>query len=83
MTKNINYTFARITIVIYVLVSVFVEELIKLLLKVIKEYLELLNRLYDIAWFLGSLCLTNREAVYEKCKLLQTRLNKYNLFKYS
>ena len=48
----------------------------------IKEYLKLLNRLYDITirynlvWV--SLRLINREAVYEKRKLTQTRLCKHN-----
>ena len=36
-----------------------------------KEYLKFLNRLYDI-W--GSLRLINHFAIYEKCKLYQTRL---------
>ena len=31
-----------------------------------------------MAWV--NLRLINREAVYEKCKLTQTRLSKYNLF---
>jgi hypothetical protein len=43
----------------------------------IKEYLKFLNRLYDISWRL-----INREVVYEKRKLFQTRLYKYNLFKH-
>ena len=37
----------------------------------IKEYLKLLNRLYDITWF-GAVHYT-----YEKHKLFQTRLQKY------
>jgi UDP-N-acetylmuramyl pentapeptide phosphotransferase/UDP-N-acetylglucosamine-1-phosphate transferase len=43
-----------------------------------KEYLKLLNRLYNLVWV--SLRLIKREAVYEKRKLTQTRLCKYNLF---
>ena len=48
-----------------------------------KEYLKLLNRLYyiiryNLVWV--SLHLINREAVYEKYKLTETRLYKYNLF---
>ena len=42
---------------------------------IIKEYLKLLNRLYDIinlAWV--SLRLINREAVYEKRKLTQNQV---------
>ena len=34
---------------------------------------------YNLVW--GSLRLINREAVYQKCNLYQTRLYKYNLFK--
>jgi hypothetical protein len=41
-------------------------------IKLFKEYLKLLNRLYEITWF-GS--------VYEKRKLTQTRLYKYKLLK--
>ena len=46
-----------------------------------KDYLKLLNRQvirYNLV--LVSLRLINREAVYEKGKLIQTRLCKYNLF---
>jgi len=47
-----------------------------------------LNQIYIIRYYLvwGSLHLINREAVYEKHELFQTRLYKYNLlknFKYS
>jgi hypothetical protein len=41
-------------------------------IKLFKEYLKLLNRLYEITWF-GS--------VYEKRKLTQTMLYKYKLLK--
>jgi len=34
---------------------------------------------YNLVW--GSLRLINREAIYEKRNLFQTRLYKYNLFK--
>jgi hypothetical protein len=37
--------------------------------------------LYNLVW--GSLCLINREAVYEKYKLFQTKLYKYNVVKIS
>ena len=40
----------------------------------IKELLKFLNRLYDITWFWAVY-------TYEKRKLFQTRLYKYNLFK--
>jgi hypothetical protein len=44
-----------------------------------KEYLKLLTNIrYNLAWV--SLRLINREAVYEKGMLTQTRLYKYNLF---
>ena len=43
---------------------------------VFKEYFQLLNRLYNITWFGGSLRWINRESVDEKRKLLQTRLYK-------
>jgi hypothetical protein len=35
------------------------------------------NRLYDITWF-GEFSLINHKVVYEKLKLFQTRLFKYN-----
>jgi hypothetical protein len=35
---------------------------------------------YNLVW--DSLRLINGEAVYEKCKLFQTMLYKYNLFKH-
>ena len=41
-----------------------------------KEYLNFFNRLYDITWF-GAVY------VYEKRKLFQSRLCKYNMFKIS
>ena len=46
-----------------------------------KEYLKFFNRLYDITWFWCSLRLINRETIYEKRTLFQTRFCKYNLFK--
>jgi hypothetical protein len=45
-----------------------------------QEHVQFFNRLYDITWF-GAVYYT-----YEKHKLFQTRLQKYNLlknFKYS
>ena len=48
---------------------------------ILKEYLKLFNRLYDITSFVGILRVINREVAYEKLKLYQTRLYKYNLFK--
>ena len=44
------------------------------LMWLIKEYVKFLNRLYDITWFWAILHLINSEAIYEKCKLFQTRL---------
>jgi hypothetical protein len=38
------------------------------------EYVQFLNRVYDITWFWDSLRLINSETVYEKRKLFQTRL---------
>ena len=46
----------------------------------IKEFFEIVEQViqYNLVWV--SLRLINREAVYEKRKLTQTRLCKYNLF---
>ena len=38
-------------------------------IKLFKEYAQFFNRLCDITLIWGSLCLINREAGYEKCKL--------------
>ena len=46
----------------------------------IKEFFEIVEQVirYNLVWV--SLRLINREAVYEKRKLNQTKLCKYNLF---
>jgi hypothetical protein len=50
-------------------------------IKLFKEYLKNFEQVirYSLVW--GSLHFINREAVYEKRKLFQARLCKYNLFK--
>jgi hypothetical protein len=53
----------------------------KIFLRLFKEYVKFLNRLYNITWFRGRLGLKNCEVVYEKHKLFQTMLYKYSLFK--